>query len=398
MMNKTEYGKLSLAVSLAAFAAQVFGNPIGQTTTRFFSACLETGKLSGLLRSMKTALSRSIFLIAIVCGITVFVDMNFNTLLSPYFILATGGFAVLLVINRAAWGFEDAVRERRFRACVQTGFEINRFLFAIGFMVVLKNSTAVIGLNGFILAGFVIVAAHWMFFKKKISMMHGPEDAWEPRVAAEDLTQIQHFQIPLIFSNFCMWWVMMSERWMLNCFGTLKDVGGYTAIHQLAFIPMFYLSSVLVILTEPVLYQMIGLDKKFNVKMKAVSINMYLAFSIFVFTLACFLILYFHHSRIADLILGPGFREYSWLFPWLVLAGGCFACAQQILLKLNYEMQTARLAGLWAVIAMIALVFYFAGARLGQLQGVMIAVVAVNALLLILSLFFVVNKKPGAGQ
>ncbi|MEX1298681.1 MAG: hypothetical protein AB1Z81_06715, partial [Desulfotignum sp.] len=72
-----------------------------------------------------------------------------------------------------------------------------------------------------------------------------------------------------------------------------------------------------------------------------------------------------------------------------LLAGGCFAATGQLLLKLNLELRTDLLAVLWGGVAVVAVAGYFIGACFWQLKGILVAIVAVNILLLTFSLVFV---------
>jgi O-antigen/teichoic acid export membrane protein len=384
LLSTTEYGKLALAVSLATLAVQICGNPIGQTATRFYSNWCVAGKLKALILNLRNSLAWAIGGIVFASLMVVVAGNYFDGFPTPYFNLTAGFFAILLVANRVAFGLEDAARERRFRGIVQGFFEVSRFLFAIGFFFLLDETNAQTALSGFVVAALLTVAIHGFFLHKVFEKSTGGQEACKIMVTPADITGLRHFQIPLIISNGCIWVVMMAERWALTQCGNMSDVGGYSAVYQLAFVPMLFVSTFLVLLTEPVIYQRVGLDNK--KKSHALLVNSYVAISIFFITLIFFGVLYFYHSLVGSFFLGAEFRSYSWMFPWLLLAGGCFAVAQQLLLKLSCEMRTGKLAGLWGMIAIIAIVFYSIGANYWQLKGILTAVVGVNGLLLIFAI------------
>ncbi|MEX1314380.1 MAG: hypothetical protein AB1Z38_09385 [Desulfotignum sp.] len=200
---------------------------------------------------------------------------------------------------------------------------------------------------------------------------------------------MQSFQAPLIISNACIWLVMMAERWALQYFGSPEEVGGYAAVYQLAFVPMLFVSNFMILLIEPIIYQVVSQEGKNTSFDQTRRINNYAVFSILFFSLMLFLVLLFAYPMVGNLLLGAQFRSYSWLFPWLLLAGGCFAATGQLLLKLNLELRTDLLAVLWGGVAVVAVAGYFIGACFWQLKGILVAIVAVNILLLTFSLVFV---------
>ena len=386
LLSTTEYGKLSLAVSLATLAVHICGNPIGQTATRFYAHWRGAGKLTGLISDLKKSLAWAMGGIAFVSILVALVGNSFDRFPSSYFTITTGLFAILLVANRIGFGLEDAARERRFRGVVQGFLELSRFSFAIGLVFLLEKANAQTVLSGFVGAALLTVALHGRFLKNLFKRSTENPVAGKKMATPMEAAELRRFQLPLIISNGCIWVVMMAERWTLTHGGNLADVGGYTAVYQLAFVPMLFVSSFLVLLTEPVIYQMVGSDTKKDTASRALAVNRYIAITIFFMTLICSLVLFFHHSLVGVFFLGPEFRSYSWIFPWLFLAGGCFAAAQQLLLKLSCEMRTGKLAGLWGTIALIAVVSYYIGANYWQLNGIITAVVIVNGLLLMFAI------------
>jgi O-antigen/teichoic acid export membrane protein len=310
------------------------------------------------------------------------------------FVLITGAFAILLVFNRVALALEDAARKRRFRGIIQGIFEVMRFLVAIGLVILVATPDAETVLSGFVMAAILIVIAHgvflWTFF------YYGREKKSDvgPMTSVMDHDSMRSYQRPLIFSNACIWLVMMVERWILNHWGDPGDVGGYAAVYQLAFIPMLFVSNFLVLFIEPILYQAIQLNGKHNESRQVLQINNYAAFGILFFSAFLFIVFLFGYPIIGHFFLGVEFRSYSWIFPWLLLAGGCFAAAQQLLLKLSCDMRTDLLAALWGAVAVIAVAAYFIGARYWQLKGLLVAIVVVNVCLVLFLLFFFDQLRP----
>jgi hypothetical protein len=152
---------------------------------------------------------------------------------------------------------------------------------------------------------------------------------------------------------------------------------------------MLFVSNFLILLIEPIIYQVVSQEGKNTSFDQTRRINNYAVFSILFFSLMLFLVLLFAYPMVGNLLLGAQFRSYSWLFPWLLLAGGCFAATGQLLLKLNLELRTDLLAVLWGGVAVVAVTGYFIGACFWQLKGILVAIVAVNILLLTFSLVFV---------
>ena len=389
LLPPDEYGKLALAVSLSTLAVMIFGDPVGKTTVRFYSLWYSAGKPYGFMQNLGRSLFRAVGVIGVCCAGVILSGRFMTASPGSYFVLVTGIFAMLLIFNRTAIALEDAARKRRLRGILQASFEVLRFFFAIALVVILALPAAETVLSGFVMAGILVVTVHGIFLCRLFKKVPAEKNSPGQPVVRIDNDVMRAFQSPLIVSSICMWLVMMAERWVLTYFGSPADVGGYAAVYQLAFVPMLLVSSFLILLIEPVLYQVGGVDKKAASSGQANRMNRYAVVGIMSVTLFLSGILFFTYPLAGTLLLGAEFRSYSWLFPWLILAGGCFAAAQQVLLKLSYEMRTDLLAILWGVVAVGAVAAYSAGAACWQLRGVVTAVVAVNIGLLLSALVLV---------
>ena len=391
LMATDEYGRLALAISLSTLAVMVFGDPVGRTAVRFYSLWCRAGKPRGFMQNLGKSLVRSTAGIGLCCILAILYRHYFHAVTGTFLILVTGFFAVLLVFNRVAMGLEDAARERRFRGVLQGGFEILRFASAIGLIAVFTLPAAETVLTGFVLAGILVVIVHGIFlyrlFHRDQAKIKGPALP----DGDMDIARMRSFQSPLVVSSICVWLVMMAERWALQYFGNPEDVGGYAAVYQLAFIPMLLVSNFMVLLIEPVLYQVVEPGGKTASSGQRQRINNYAVLGIMTFSVFLSVLLFFTYPMAGTFLLGVEFRAYSWMFPWLFLAGGCFAAARQLLLKFSYDMRTDLLAVIWGVVAAAAVTAYTAGAFYWQVKGILAAVVGVNAALLVFSVVLV-NK------
>ncbi len=400
LLSTEEYGKLALAISLATLAVQIFGDPIGKTAVRFYTHWRDAGKFYGFMQNLGKSLTYALAVIVLFC-MGVLISGHFWAVSPGFcFVIVTGIFTILLILHRVAFGLEDAARKRRFRGIIQGIFEALRFMFAIGFVILWATPDAKTVLMGFAVAGTLVVIAHGIFLYRLFSTAQMENTADQKMIAEIDTVSMQAFQFPLVFSNACIWLVMMAERWILNHSGLSGDVGGYAAVYQLAFIPMLFISNFMVLLIEPILYQTAHLDRAGVTPVQVLRMNRYAGVGILCVTLVLFLVLLFCYPTVGSFFLGIEFRSYSWIFPWLLLSGGCFAAAQQLLLILNCEMRTGLLAILWGVVAAIAVIAYIIGANYWQLKGVIAAIVFVNALLLVFSYLFSnrLFRKSNLGQ
>jgi len=383
LMTTEEYGRLALSLSFTTLAVQVGVTPISLTTLRFYAHWQQAGRLKMLFSHMGAYLSFSLLLVLIASAMFAVVSKWVIALPGIEIILLTGIFSMLLMLYTVALGLENAARETRRRALLQIRFEFARFSLAVCLIWMLHKETAEVVLGGFLIAALLVVAPH--FF----SLYRRYKTAWQKVNDSKMIDNkvpigtLSRFLLPLFLSYACIWIVMTTERWALQYYGSVADVGGYAAVYQLAYIPMILIGNFLLLLTAPIIYQYIGANKNFVDVKQSLKVNRHLAFVIVGITFCGFIVLEIFHPYFGKLLLGPNFRAYSWIFPWLLLAGGCFAASQQLLLKLSCEMRTLSHAFLWGAIAIVAVISYIISARIWQLTGLVVSVVAINILLLL---------------
>jgi O-antigen/teichoic acid export membrane protein len=93
-------------------------------------------------------------------------------------------------------------------------------------------------------------------------------------------------------------------------------------------------------------------------------------------TLICFVITLFTHESLFRLLVAFQYRQTSYLFPWVVLAGGVFAAGQVLALKLLSEMKSNKMVMVKIFTALIGIVFNIYGALVAGLFGVVCSLVA----------------------
>ncbi|NWF72392.1 MAG: lipopolysaccharide biosynthesis protein [Nitrospirae bacterium] len=130
------------------------------------------------------------------------------------------------------------------------------------------------------------------------------------------LRTFQSYARPLTPLGLLGWLSGMADRYMIGGLLSVQSVGMYAAVYGLASRPILMLSSIAETSIRPVYYSAV-MRKDLQESRK----HLVLWFAI-VFcsgTALCVLFSLFHHE-LAKLLLGPAFREASYLMPWI--AGG----------------------------------------------------------------------------
>ena len=384
-LSLTEYGRLALMISLAGVFDQVAGHAVGGAAMRFFSIYRSENKQGAL----RVIIFRCWVGSAIICALGAIVVSYIQWPTINYLYLLTFGFSIVLLISGVGVRLAEGARLRQVSATFRTSFELIRFGLAAIF-IYFGSSSAEFAMGGFLLGACIIAFFHWYYVR--FQLLHKNLDSGSLEKRKQLNKSFRNYALPLLFVGLGVWVFLMSPIWALRWFCDISDVGVYGAYHQLAFIPMLIISGILLTYLAPIVY-----EKALESSSKAMKDTFRLSAMTMVAVILAVAIAYFNHPYFAKLLMGEHFRSNSWIFPWLILAGGFYGITQQLLLKLRAEMKTLKLAAIQLTFALLALIFYSFMANLFAVVGVVYAVAILNTLLLLLTFIlggiFQINPK-----
>ena len=169
---------------------------------------------------------------------------------------------------------------------------------------------------------------------------------------------------------------LVSDRWALKTFATIEDVGQYTVLYQIGYVPIGLATGMMVSFLAPVFFQKSG--DATNLERNA-SVH-FIAWRITQLSLAAMgLVMMFtwvFHSWIFQLLVAENYRSVSGYLPWVVLAGGLYAAGQTLSLKIMAELRSKTMISIKIVTALIGTSANVIGAWLYGLTGVVFGLVA----------------------
>jgi O-antigen/teichoic acid export membrane protein len=372
-LSPAEYGRLALMISVAVLFDQVAGHAIGGAAMRFYPIYRSKGRL----RDLRDIVLNSWRISAVVCIFAAILVSYVRWPMVEVLFLLTAGFALALLISGVGVRLAEGARQRRNAAVFRSVFEVMRFGLAV-LLVFHGSATAEFAMGGFLAGAAIVAGLHWFYARFRLLRENTSDNG---RRQLGNLTKsFRTYAMPLLVVGLGTWVFLMSPLWALGWFGKIADAGIFSAYHQLAFVPMLVISGLLLTFAAPIVY-----EKMLDSVETAMKGTLRLAGITLIVVIVAAVLAYFGHHLIAILLLGESFRDYSWMFPWLILAGGMYGVAQQLLLRLRAEMKTARLAVFQLGFAAAATVIYTFAVKLFSIDGVVYTVAALNAVLLILA-------------
>jgi len=373
-LEPSQYGQLTLGLTVAGLVNQVIMGGIGVGVSRYYSIAVEKKDLDGYLLASRQLLVYATIGVAAI-GV-ILIAILYWLKYSQWIGLAAAAlvFSVLSGYSSTISGIQNAARQRAVVA-FHGGLEAwLKILLALGLIHWLGTSSTIVVI-GYVCASMLITLSQLKFLSGIASKQHthiSNRQQWMPQIWA--------YSLPFTTFGAFTWMQQVSDRWALQVFASTTDVGHYAVLFQLGYTPIALVTGMAMSFFGPILYQRSGdgVDHVRNADVHQIAWRMtYLSFII---TLLGFGVTLLSHEWLFGLLVAAAFRSSSYLLPWVVLAGGVFSAGQMLALKLMSEMKPSALTTVKIVTALIGVFLNVSGAALAGMQGVVGAMVAFSGI------------------
>jgi O-antigen/teichoic acid export membrane protein len=366
------YGEVALGITLSTLAQQVLFGPQSAAFLRFFASAREGKQLGSYLLAMNRTLGQATLMLGGFCAVmSLGLWLTGNT---QWLGLASGAVAFSLLTGCATvFGSVQTAARHRVIVALHDGLaQWLRFFLAL-LLITLWGASSGRVMWGFALASAVVLGSQWMFFRLRIVRNHLDGRAGSPVDTARWEQETRRYAWPFAAWGLFTWAQMASDRWALQTFASTSSVGFYAVLYQLGYYPINLLSGLLVQLVSPVVFSRVGSGADGSRAGSGQRLNELLLWGSLLFTALITLLAFLFHAPLFAVLVGPEYRAISPLLPWLVLAGGLFACGQVAVLPLLSETNTQALVAPKIVTALLGIGLNLGGAFWLGLRGVVFA-------------------------
>lgn len=367
LLDPVAYGELALGMTAALLINQTVFGPLGNGVARFYAPAVEQDDFHGYLtvvrRLVLAAIGIIIFMILVavvalqIAGQSEWIAITIAALI----------FAMLIGCNSILSGIQNAARQRSIVALHQGMDYWMRFLVATG-LVLWFGATSTVVMFGYAISSILVLISQFLFFRK-IAHRYTPkvnkEKGWQ--------AQIWAYSWPFLAWGTFSWVHQSSDRWVLERFATIQDVGLYSVLFQLGYYPISVAAGMATQFLAPILYQRAG-DASDSRRTAHVShLSWYFTGLALGMTGAAFLVALSFHRQIFQIFVGKEYAIVSYLLPWMLLASGIFVSGQSISLNLMSQMKTRIMVMAKIITAVVGVIFNVAGAYWYGIMGVVMA-------------------------
>lgn len=373
-LEPAQYGELALGLTLAGLVNQVVMGGVTAGIGRFYSIAAEKSDLPRYLQASRWLIGyATITVVAIalvlMAGLLWFGYSQWMGLASAALVLS-----VLSGYNTALAGIQNAARQRAvvaFHGGLDAWLKI---LLAVGAMILLGRSSTMVML-GYALSS-LLVSGSQLFFLRRLTR----PVSRKPQQFSSWGQQMWTYSWPFSIWGVFTWVQQVSDRWALQVFSSIQDVGLYAVVFQLGYAPIGLVMGMVMTFLGPILYQRSGsaTDQSRNASVHRIAWR--ITFSGLLMTTLVFVFTLLLHGWIFQVLVAEKYHAASNLLPWMVLAAGLFSAGQVLALKLMSEMKSVTMTTAKIVTALLGAGLNVYGASRYGLEGVVAALLVFSCI------------------
>ena len=278
-------------------------------------------------------------------------------------------FALLTGCTSILGSIQNATRQRSISALHQGLEPWARFLVAASVLAWI-GPTSTMGMIGYAVGAIPVLGSQYLFFRRRLIA-----DATGAEKEQNWKEQIWTYSWPLSIFGIFTWMQGASDRWALSLFSTTHDIGMYAVLLQLGYYPVTMVNGMVAQFLAPILFRRAGDASDYRRTSAVYGLSRQLTRLVLGATCGAFIVAFLFHAEFLQIIVAHQYSSVSYLFPWMLLAGGLFAAGQTMALNLESQMKTHSMLAPKIATAMLGITANISGAYLYGARGVVAAVV-----------------------
>lgn len=366
ILGATQYGELSLGLTVVSLVNQVVMAGILATITRHYAIAVEERQFSLYRQAAVSLMLRATTVVALIGCLMVMglvVTGHWRQITLSLGALAYG---LLSTYNSAFNGIQNASRRRgsvAFHSALDAWLKI-----AMAFLLVkVMGSSGEVVVCAYVLTSLFVLASQ----SRQFCHTH-PQQTNEP--AANGILfwrhRMQSFSAPFAIWGGFTWAQQVTDKWSLLAFGTVDEVGRYAVLYQLGYSPVVIIGGVLMMFLGPIFFQRSGNATDSSRNHAVHNLGWRIVMASLLFTALATLVALTFHDLIFKTFVAASFLNVSRYLPAVVAAGGLFTSGQFLALKIYSEMQSKRMILANTASASLGIGMNVIGAWLFGLNGV----------------------------
>lgn len=367
-LSAEQYGQLGLGLTVVSLINQVVMGGVTASIVRFYNIADEKDELRAYVSASFSLLFKAAIVVCVIGFLFSIVLVCFGFSRWFPFGAALLLFSIFSGLTSVITGVQNAGRKRALVAAMNGLDAWLKIGVCSIFIGVIGPSSVAVAL-GYLMSSMIVVGVQCMCSRSLITKYNSAAEKQE-----EWFSAMWAYSWPFTKWGFFTWMQIASDRWALQIFSTSVEVGQYSVLYQMGFMPFQLLSGIMVNFIGPILFQRSGDATNASRNKNVNLLGWRIALLSLVFSVLCSAVAFPLHEWIYRLFVSVEFRSKSNLLPWMILAGGIFSSGQILALKLMSDLKPELMAIPKIVTALLGVSLNFIGAAVAGINGVVLSV------------------------
>ena len=365
-LTPSQYGELSLGITMGGAIYSVLLGPLTTGITRFFPIAKEKREIKFFLFNTFKIIFKTSFIISLFSLLIIILILFSGNIKWMSLTLVSIGFGFMLSFNNLIMGLQIVSRKRLLVSLNQSLMTFLKFIFALLLIRIFGSSatSAMCGqFIGLIIVFFIQVNLFLPTLKEYIA---DEEDKiksvdWQPKIIS--------FSRPLIAIGFLNWLRLAAEKWGVLLFTNYDEaVGFYAIIYQFGYYPITLLTNILINYLRPIYFDKAGNNKKQLISTYILGIKIFITVVI-IFSFLIFLV-FNYRDYVFSIILDDKYKSVSYLIGVMMMSALLNESTSFVTLLMQTKKETKPLIMPNAISYLMGLILVITGAYLYGLYGV----------------------------
>jgi O-antigen/teichoic acid export membrane protein len=328
-LEPAEYGRFALALTLVGLINCLVMGGIVNGIGRFYPIADDKNDVHSYLYASFKLMSYtgSVALIAGLVAILVLLWLDYAQWLS--FLIVVIALAITGGYNSFFNSIYNAARKRNLFAAHIALDPFIKVLLVIGLMQWFDIS-AILVIICYVVSSLLILISQFFFLHRKYNVktifsIVSPKQDW--------VKMIFIFSWPIMIWGVFGWAQNSAARWALQVYGSIDDVGYYSVLSQIGYVPIQTLMGVFMTFLNPIIYGMAGDAQNISRREKVNSLTNRISLLGIIITAILTLFSFFFHYQIMNIFVAKEYLIISGYLPIMIASGGIFGIALVIAAK-----------------------------------------------------------------
>jgi O-antigen/teichoic acid export membrane protein len=372
LLNPSQYGEVALAMTIVAFATQVLMGGLNVGIGRYYAIARKDSMLTSYVFSVKD-ITTNIGKIILTIGLFFLILFYWsgNNKLAMFSVLVT----IIALLSSYNSVFNNVINTARRRIVSSLHLILEVLLKLIFLLIMLQLSfdyyKAEVVLMAFAISAFIIFLLYKKYVDSYIDTLVN-----DKKCDKDWVSDIWGYSKHFILWTVLIWVQQISERWLLQIYTTLEEVGIYAMLYTLGYAPVLMLFKVSIRFMYPIAYEKTEiqggiLTSQFIIRgriKKMILIGSLIA-------IVGFFVTDIAHESLFYYLVSEEYREYSYLLKWFVFSGVLFGMGEVVVMKMQSDMKVELLGRVKSLIGIMGLSVNFIGVYYAGFYGMIAALV-----------------------